>query len=412
MKSRTYGLLVACCFGLSAAVSGQDQVAADTTRQTTGKREFKRLDIFPAISYTPETRLTLGAIGYYYLDCYRGDPSTKISNVNFLAIYTTASQIAIESRWEIFTNANRWRFRGEAFYNRYPDRNYGLGNDAAVLVAEGSGEDAYDTLNYFRFNSDRIRFTPVALRKIAPDLYIGLQAELETLYRLRAIPDIYSFVNADSTAITELPVEGFRSGLGFQLLYDTRDYVLNPIRGTYVEFSNLNFMSWLGSEYAFYVTGLDVRQYFNPVRNHTLALRAVVNFRFSGDPIPLRGLSRVGGHQFIRGYFKGTYQDNHLTAFELEYRLPFWPEDTQATFWQMWKRLGLVGFLSGAQVFHEAGDFRLNRFNMAAGGGLRILFNKQSRVNLRIDFAVGLRPDSNGPGKRQSGLYFYLAEAF
>lgn len=74
--------------------------------------------------------------------------------------------------------------------------------------------------------------------------------------------------------------------------------------------------------------------------------------------------------------------------------------------------MGLVAFAGGAQVFHRLGNFSFNEMNWAAGGGLRILFNKETRVNLRIDYAVALTPDSDGPGERQSGLYFFLAEAF
>lgn len=136
------------------------------------------------------------------------------------------------------------------------------------------------------------------------------------------------------------------------------------------------------------------------------------SFEFTEGQIPIRALSRVGGHKFIRGYFRGTYQDNHMAAFETEYRLPFWREGTDAKLWQVWKRLGVVGFVSGAQVFHEPSEFGFDRFHLAVGGGLRILFNPESRVNLRIDYAVGLHKGSDGSDKRQSGFYFFLGEAF
>ncbi|MBK8500987.1 MAG: hypothetical protein IPL46_01635 [Saprospiraceae bacterium] len=101
-----------------------------------------------------------------------------------------------------------------------------------------------------------------------------------------------------------------------------------------------------------------------------------------------------------------------MTGFEMEYRWPFWKEDTDSKLWQVWKRLGVVGFLSGAQVFHTLPDFQISRFNLAEGGGVRILFNPESRVNLRIDYAIGLQKGSDGPGRRQHGFYFYLGEAF
>ena len=143
-----------------------------------------------------------------------------------------------------------------------------------------------------------------------------------------------------------------------------------------------------------------------------MALRVYGSMRWTNDQVPMRALSRVGGHKFIRGYFKGTYQDYNLGAFEMEYRLPLWPEGTDSKLWQVWKRLGFVGFLSGAQVAHEVSDFKINQFNLAAGGGLRILFNPKTRVNIRIDYAVALAEDSAGPNKRQSGFYFYLGESF
>jgi hemolysin activation/secretion protein len=133
---------------------------------------------------------------------------------------------------------------------------------------------------------------------------------------------------------------------------------------------------------------------------------------YTNDAVPLRALSRVGGHKFIRGYFRGTYQDHHMLAFETEYRLPFWREGQSFKPWQVWKRFGLVGFLGGAQVYRTANQLSLDQFNLAAGGGLRILLNKTSRSNIRIDYAIALRDSSGGAGKRQRGFYFFLGEAF
>ena len=385
------------------------QKAADTS-QVLPERTFKKIDLFPAISYAPETKLTLGGIGYYYLDLYRGGPATKISNINFLAVYTLNKQVALEGYWDIFTDANRWRARGEAFYNKYPDRNYGRGNEPGLTVIEYLENDERDTLNYLPFNSDRIKLAPTILRSVSPNLYLGLQGEMEYLWNSKPMLDNYGFAGADSTGITNMPVEGIR--LGLSLLYDSRDYVLNPIKGTLVSFGTLHFGKWMGSDYGFHSYRLDARQFINTTLNHTLALRTVVNLRFSKDPIPMRGLSQVGGRDFIRGYFKGTYQDNHVFALEAEYRLPLWREGSSSRLWQVWKRLGLAAFAGGAQVFPELQEFGLREMNWAVGGGIRFLFNEESRVNLRIDYAVALDPDSDGQGKRQSGLYFFLAEAF
>lgn len=403
IKAATFTILLLSLNFLAA------QDAPDTTPT---ERAFKKIDLFPAISYAPETNLTLGGIGYYYPDLYRGDPATKISNVNFLAVYTLNRQVAIEGYWDIFSDGNRWRTRGVAFYNKYPDRNYGRGNEPGVAVIEFLDDKRCDTLNYLPFDSDRIKLAPTVLRKVNPHLYLGLQGEMEYLWNSEPMLDNYGFAGADSIGITNLPVEGIRSGMGLHLLYDSRDYVLNPIKGTLVSFGTLHFGKWMGSDYTFNSYLLDARKYLNTTRNHTLALRTVANLRFSKAPIPMRGLSQVGGREFIRGYFKGTYQDNHVFALEAEYRLPLWREGSESKLWQVWKRLGLVAFAGGAQVFPEMNEFSFNDMHWAVGGGLRILFNEESRVNLRIDYALALDPNSDGEGKRQSGLYFFLAEAF
>ncbi len=372
---------------------------------------FKKIDLLPAISYTPETELTFGVIGYYYFNLARQSAATRLSNINFLAAYTLANQRVIEFRWDVFSDANNWRYRGELFFNRFPDRNYGLGNEAGLLIADVE-DGAIDTLNYVRFNSDRLKFSPVVLRRVGTYLYLGLQGDMEYLYNLKPTGDSYFPLDEESERLLDFPVDGLRVGIGLNLLHDSRDNILNPLTGTYVEVSNHFYSTIFGSDFDFSNIRLDGRRYVNVTSNHTLALRGVVNFRFSEEPIPLRALSRVGGQDFIRGYFRGTFQDQHLAAFELEYRWPFWKPDLEAPFWKLWKRLGVVGFLGGAQVFNETDGLALNRFNLAAGGGLRILFNKESRLNIRIDYGIGLSENSGGIGKRQSGFYFFLAEAF
>ena len=382
------------------------------SQDSTEQNKFNKLDIFPAISYSPETNLTLGAIGIKYFDFSKGTSLTPLSNLEFLAVYTLNKQIVVESRWELFMPENTWRIRGELFYNRYPDRNYGWGNHAGAQVVEVNRDGIPDTLNYLNFTSDRIKFSPVVLRKINPNLFFGIQYDMETLFNLNIIPEEYYLLNEDAQKITEMPVSGLRSGLGFQLLYDSRDYIMNPLKGSLFEVNWINYGAYFGSDYAFSSFYADVRKYINTFRNQTLALRGYGSFRWTNNEVPMRALSRVGGHKFIRGYFKGTYQDYHMAAFETEYRMPLWSEGSESKLWQVWKRLGLVAFLSGAQVTHEIRDFQLGDFNLAAGGGLRILFNPKTRVNIRIDYAVALSDDSAGPGKRQSGFYFYLSESF
>ncbi len=384
----------------------------NTEPDSLAKIKTPKLDFFPAISYSPETKLTLGGIGIKYFDFRKNDLETPISQLEFFAVYTTAKQVLIEGRWEFFTHQKKWRTRGEAIYNHYTDRDYGLGNDAGMLIAQVDDNNNPDTLNYLLFKADRLKFSPVVLRKIGPDLSLGVQTDLEYMWNYEPLPKAHHFLNSDSARLLDLPVAGLRSGLGLQLLHDTRDFVANPLSGSLVEVNGLYYHKFIGSQFQYARLMVDARKYINTFSNQTLALRGMLSVQGSDEPIPMRALSRTNGHKLVRGYFRGTYQDNHIATFEAEYRLPFFKEESSSKLWQVWKRLGMVAFISGAQTMHQMEEFGFDRFNLAAGGGLRILMNKSSRVNIRIDYAFGLTKDSDGPGQKQKALYFFLAEAF
>jgi hypothetical protein len=94
----------------------------------------------------------------------------------------------------------------------------------------------------------------------------------------------------------------------------------------------------------------------------------------------------------MRGYFMGRYRDRHYLTAQAEYRR------------MVWWRLGFAAFAGAGEVFgSEGSDFRLSNLQWSVGGGLRLLFNRAERVNLRVDFGVG---------KSTTGLYFQLEEAF
>ena len=62
---------------------------------------------------------------------------------------------------------------------------------------------------------------------------------------------------------------GLRSGLGFNLIWDRRDNILNLRTGSFVDLNNVYYGKFLGSDYRYVTIKLDGRKYFNPVSNHT-----------------------------------------------------------------------------------------------------------------------------------------------
>ncbi len=94
----------------------------------------------------------------------------------------------------------------------------------------------------------------------------------------------------------------------------------------------------------------------------------------------------------MRGYFYGRYRDNFYGMFQAEYRQYFW------------KRLGFVAFAGAGNVSHNILEYDFSNLKYSYGAGLRFLFNKKEKVNLRMD--IGFGNDGN------RGIYFGIQEAF
>lgn len=396
------------------------QSVVNTFAQTNSKDTTKQrsIDLFPAISYSPETKLTLGVLGYWYPKANSKGSDNKQSYINFLALYTTANQILLESNWDVFTKGDKVRFRGGLGFARFPNRNYGIGNQAISQVTEyemsaGQITDSTST-NYKRYSLTRVSFTPNVLWKLKENLYGGVIAELEYGWNLKDLADSVRIGEGkEAIELLENNATGFRSGLGLNLVWDNRDYILSASSGSYVNLSAMAYGRYIGSDYSYYDLLLDARTYLNPVGRHTLAIRGLLNIKNTNDEsLPLRGYSEIGGSNFGRGYFNGTYRNNSVLGFQTEYRIPFWKADNLGPIYHYWKRLAMTVFASASQVYGGENAIDLGNMNYAAGAGLRLLFNESTRSYLRVDYAFGLSPNAGGPDNFQRGFYFTFGEAF
>ncbi len=362
------------------------------------KRKSQLLAV-PFVSYSPETALVFGGVGAFYFDLAKGDTTSRMSQIQLIAISSTNGQLNFRPGWELITQNENYIFRGKLSIARFPNKNYGLGNDADLQVVDyenGTGE----TLNYLRYTVDRYSVRNSALRKIADNLYAGLQLEVENVYNYGVLADSLQYLSGQSE-IDRIPVEGFRLGAGFNISYDSRTNSLNPLNGSFVEFQSVFYRKWLGADFHYRSFSLDARKYINTTQKHTLALQLFLQHNYPKDNsnLPLRALAQLGGSDLIRGYREGTYQDNSLTVAQVEYRMP------------VWKFIGVVGFAGVGQVYSSSNQWKWNRFRTGVGGGLRFMISKRQRINFRIDYAYGLDPLSDINGA-QSGFYFFVGEAF
>jgi len=393
-------------------VFGQ-QTEADANLKD-GKRK-SQITPLPALSYSPETGFTIGILGDYYFDLAEGNSAVSMSRFRLISVYSTNKNILFEPRWQLYFKDDDFRIIGRTLIRRYLDRNYGLGNDSNLEVinfAEKNEVWESDTTNFYRFQTRQWFFESAFLKKVANNLYVGPQIETEVVWGLKN-DSLQVLENNPSTSaeINASRLTGWRAGIGVNVSYDTRDRQNYPKKGTYIQLSTFEFMSATEftdvSETAFgdllfTSIELDARQYFNTFNDQVFAIRGVLNNRFGQktEEIMYRGLSRFGGNDFVRGYFQGTYQDLNLVTFEAEYRAPL--------FW----RIGATVFGNAGQVYGQHSDFAFDAFHYSVGGGLRVNINKTETTNIRVDYAFALDKNSGFGGKPQTGLYFFLGEAF
>jgi hypothetical protein len=380
----------------------------DTTEPAPALRHrVLRIAPLPALSYAPETRLSVGAT---ILGTLRLSPTARPTDTRLEFAVTQNRQAIVELEGSAFTPHERWFFRLGAQWRYFPELYWGVGNRQPATAAE-------------LYTSHRLEAHAVALRLCIPrwKLYAGPSWRLQYLYNVRpSQPN--GLLETEPHLVGR--TGGVSSGLGAQVLLDRRDAVLTPTRGYLLAAENLYFQPWLGSDFRFTRLNTEARGYIRlrhrlhtgpdyhwvprperrarqmrwPVqrqprqwyRSHVLALQARALLH-TGQP-PFRMLALMGSSRELRGYYNGRFRDRNLLSGQVEYRFPV-----------VW-RFGGVVFAGLGDVFDTPPDLALRHLKPSLGGGVRFLFDRASNAYLRCDFGIG--------ASGQTGLYFGYGEVF
>jgi outer membrane protein assembly factor BamA len=250
-----------------------------------------------------------------------------------------------------------------------------------------------------------IKFHNVLSRRVAPDLFIGMGYHLDSHFEIEdqdldTAHGVYTphFAYSVNNGINRK--QYISSGLSANVVYDSRDNIINPYSGFFVQvnyrynariFGSSANGSQLWTEFRTYV-GLSKK---NP--RHLLAFWVYGSFLMSGK-IPYLDLMATGFDQMNssgRGYPQGKFRGEDVVYGELEYRFP------------ISRCSGIIGGVLFANVT-TASSREMNiplfgYFKGGAGFGVRIMLNKHDRTNLLIDF---------GMGRDSQGLYVQAQEIF
>ncbi|MGB3617976.1 MAG: BamA/TamA family outer membrane protein [Catalinimonas sp.] len=334
-----------------------------------------KIVLAPIITYAPETSLGLG-VGAKYLFKFRGSgDETRTSNMPISVTYTFNNQFILGSGYEIFFNQERAVLTGNFRYSVFPQFFYGVGR----RTPDSNEEE---------FSYSRLLFEPL----------LGWQTPINHLFvgggpRYNQVWGVEFGRDDGILATGGLPgAGGSRAvGLSFAALFDSRDNLLNAYRGWYALFTHGVYGEYIGSNFNFQRTVLDLRTYVRPIerRQDVLAFQFLAQMTW-GD-VPVVELAALGGSEMMRGYYEGRFRDRSLLAFQMEYRR------------RITGRLGMVAFAGLGEVSPTIGDFDLGFVEPSVGFGLRFLIERRERLNLRFDW---------GFGRNTNNYYFQVSESF
>lgn len=364
--------------------------------------------ILPNISSNPANGFLLGVGGN--LAWFLGPrETTRISLVGFSAAVTTKEQFISFVKSNIYTKDNVFFLQGDWRYYHYRLPTYGLGTNSPPDSMDFQGnigwlggitqspDGSYPMLyDFFKFHES-------VNRMVFENFYLGLGYHLDYYWN---IDDELLSLNPDSLGLT--PHWGYSrqydfdssnymlSGLALNLMYDSRDNLINPYKGYYLNINYRINQTWLGSDQNSSTLWLEFRTYVGLSKKkprHLLTFWLFGDLQITGHR-PYLTLMATGEDQkgrSGRGYIAGRFRGENMVYGEVEYRFPI----SQCS-----GVLGGVLFLNATTASNLAREnpavgvepVRLFQYVMPSFGfGIRIKINKYTRLNLNLDFGIGVK---------------------
>jgi len=304
--------------------------------------------------------------------------NTNNSTVYLIPYISFNNQFGIELYPTIWLKENSWNFVGEYFALNFPQDTWGLGGDTP---------ESNETL----VDGKTLRFHQNVLKGILPNLAVGLGYQYDEHHQLEIKE---TNIDADIPEITTNKT--ISSGVSLPIVFDNRKNINNPQNGMYASATYLYNDKSLGSDTKWQSLFIDARKYFSiPYARSVLALRSYYWTILSGET-PYFDLpstrSEPGTSSSSRGLQKNRYRSNAMLFFETEYRFNI----TQNGF------LGGVVFVNTTSA-SEYDTQNFVHWQPAIGAGVRLKFNKYTKVNVAFDFGIS---------KDYASVYLKIGEVF
>jgi hypothetical protein len=319
---------------------------------------------------------------------YFGDQrTTYLSTLDFAPYFNLKGRYGLPIHSSIWLNNNTYNIQGDSRLLVYPQYTWGL----------GGGRQADDK---YLVNYKYLRLYQSALKRITPYFFAGIGFNLDYYF------DVDNDDNGTNTTLsqfsgykygTQMNQSSFSLGPSLNLLYDSRNNLINPLPGWYANLVYRYNPTFLGSNDNWQTLYVDVRKYVSLTKTEQKNQLAFWTYYWTAisPGVPYLSLPAIGMDPYQRsgrGIEQNRYRGSSLIYFESEYRRDITDN-------------GLFGFVLFANI-NSATQVNTRQFrywNPAGGGGLRIKFNKKSDTNVGIDY---------GFSKDYSAIFLNLGEAF
>ena len=341
----------------------------------------KQVRFFPApfVFYTPETRWGGGVGATYFFTSkeklHPNDTITRLSNLNVSSLVTQNKQFLADIIWNAFTYQNKYYHRGVVDFGKYVEYFYGIGPNININKGE-----FYDYSRFFIINR--------SLKKMNDFWYLGVYGQFFKTYGIAArIPDgILNTLNPVGKGGSSV------LGVGITAFYDSRDNRFSATKGSFFDVISATYQPFLGSTHAYNYLKIDARHFAHSKSTKIVFANQVVTELNFGS-VPFNRLSNIGGQEIGRGYVQGAYRDKSTIQAQTELRFLVYKIVYGAT------------FVSSSKLFSDANALLINDLKWAYGGGVRVMFNKERRLSLRVDAAFT-------PASSKPRFYLGINEAF
>lgn len=332
-------------------------------------KPYKKFDfsIIGGPNYSEDTKFGIGLVA---AGLYRMDPADSLLAPSDVSIYgniSTSGFYLIGIRGINLWPQDKYRLSYNLNFYSFPGTFWGIGYE------NGNNDD-----NESKFTREQYSANVNFLIRTTRNLYIGPLAGYT--YAEGKKFDRIDLLDGQDRVTQSI-------GLGFSVVYDSRDVNTAPAKGFYVKGEQRFYPAFLGNKYAFSRTDI-IFDYYKKVWKG-----GVLGFDFHSQNnygrVPWTMMASLGGSYRMRGYYDGRYRDNNIVEGQVELRQ------------RVWRRNSLAFWAGAGNVFKDFGSFQWSQTLPNFGVGYRWEFKK--RVNIRLDL---------GFGRNGSGFIFNINEAF